>query len=231
VNFIGGSFTHPGSGGLAIVSIQGGSGSGVGGVSFIGCQFESSNTTDVGVLIDSSNGVFMEGCLFTAATHAGAACVKIAQAGGGTCQGIVINSITNWNSWTDTIDDAVNSITVTSAVVSSFVFGSYKSYTPVATGLTQTGGSATITGHYTLVGNLVYFQILITPVTSTAATGGTTHLTLPTVPARDSTGSLADYSSASLGSALIYAAGPAVYVPSWSANTNKIVISGVYEQA
>jgi hypothetical protein len=101
-------------------------------------------------------------------------------------------------------------------------------WTPVAVGLTQTGGSATLTGVYKRIGTKVFVDIVIVPVTSTASVKLTTYFTgMP-------------YTQASPG--VVYATSGAVdslgigtiisgrfYAPAWTANTNTIYLSGYFE--
>lgn len=116
VNFYAGSITHPGSGGLAIVDIEGTNGQGNNsGVNFFGTQFESSNTGDVGVLVNNAYGVAMYGTSFTARINSGTACLKISGASGQ----VIADNLTNFNTWTDTIlNSATGGTTITGATQS-----------------------------------------------------------------------------------------------------------------
>jgi len=108
INFLGGSYTHPGAGGLPIIDLEGGSIAGVEGINFFGSQFESSNPDDIGILINDARDVLISGTLYTAAGgKPGADCVKIAQSKSSSL-GVIINNLINLNSWTHSINDTVN---------------------------------------------------------------------------------------------------------------------------
>jgi hypothetical protein len=104
-------------------------------------------------------------------------------------------------------------------------------WTPVATNLT-TSGSVTLSGTYTKVGRILYFNILISVPSgaSAAGTNGTTTISLPTTVARYSAAV-----SASSTNALPYGGGNcnpfinAVYPPTFSASSVSVSISGWYE--
>lgn len=119
LDFFGGSFTHPGTGGLPIIDIEGGSGgTGVYGVNIIGSQLESSNTGDIGVLVNNARNVWISGVEFTAqAGIAGAACVKIS---GAASINETVENIANVSTWTDTLDDTVNSYVDANTLLSSY---------------------------------------------------------------------------------------------------------------
>jgi hypothetical protein len=161
------------------------------------------------------------------------------------------------NGSTNTITDSYHSVSLTdeevmlyiitvngaiqtsSPSVASSIPGGYlatqasNSYTPTATGLTVSSGSATITGHWSQVGNLVKFQILVTPPggQTTSATLTTTNFSLPSTPARFDAALVVESSgAASIGIGLI-STGSVVYVPSWTTVTSPVVISGTYEIA
>lgn len=118
INFIGGSLVHPGTGGLSIVDIEGGANNQVQAVNFFGTQFESSNLADIGINAVNVGGLTISGALFTAAVNAGTSCVKLS----GTTQNVTINSLTNFNAWTNTIQDAINTVNITDARVANYTF-------------------------------------------------------------------------------------------------------------
>jgi len=121
VNFYGGSFTHPGPGGLPIIKLEGGSTSGVENVNFYGCQFESANSGDIGILVSNARAINIIGSSFTAqGGHSGADCVKIQQSVGWSLN-IVVQNLVNYNAWTNSINDTVNAVTVTQSRVPSYV--------------------------------------------------------------------------------------------------------------
>jgi hypothetical protein len=103
-------------------------------------------------------------------------------------------------------------------------------WTPVATGLTQTGGSATITGTYKFIGPITYYAIQIVPATSTSSVANTTHISLPAQPTISQGCTVSDNNifafpggcrtdSRSTGFA---------YPPTWTSDTATIIISGWY---
>src|SRR5579863_3266043 len=105
------------------------------------------------------------------------------------------------------------------------------SWTPVATNLTQVGGAATISGHYSVVGNLVFFTISIVPVTNTSSVAGTTSFNEPPgLPAaRQSVCYASDVAFASFGTGIIGTAN--IFPPAWTTDANTVRLSGVYELA
>ncbi len=146
INFLGGSFTHPGPGGLPIIDLEGGSAAGIDGVNFYGAQFESANRDDIGILIDNTRDVFISGPLFTSSgSKPGADCVKIAQSGAYSL-GVVITNLINFNSWTRSINDTVNHITDTRARVVGYTMASADNVLQSWVGaVTKTGRIADIT--------------------------------------------------------------------------------------
>lgn len=126
----------------------------------------------------------------------------------------------------------LNTITAASGTTPPVILPSVTgTWTPVATGLTQVGGPATITGTYTVIGNLVYFEIIITPVTNTSSVVLTTHFTLPAAlpPKRNTPCIATDGMITNLGTGAASASLPGVYSPAWTTNTNPVYVAGVYE--
>lgn len=122
VNFFGGSLTHPGTGGLPILDIQGnGAANCIDGVSLYGTQFESFNASDIGINIVDGLGVSGSGLTFTAAFSPGASCIKIAQTAG-VSYNINFDNVTNFNSWTSTLVDTINSVTLTDPRITHYTF-------------------------------------------------------------------------------------------------------------
>lgn len=100
-------------------------------------------------------------------------------------------------------------------------------FTPVATNLTVVG-TPTYSCNYTRVGNLVTFNIIITVSGgTTASTANSTYLTLPITPANRSVCNVVDGNVNSLGAGFIDTTGR-VYLPTWSARSTAIYISGSY---
>jgi hypothetical protein len=121
VNFFGGSITHPGPGGLAMVDIQGGAGNAINGVSFYGTQFESINTSDIGININNGLGITGSGLVFTSAGVNGTSCVKISQSGG-VSYNLTFDNITNFNSWANTIQDTINTVSLTDPRIAHYTY-------------------------------------------------------------------------------------------------------------
>lgn len=107
VNFFGGSLTHPGAGGNAIVDIQGIDGNQIVGVNFYGTQIESSNVNDIGININNATNIGIHDVLFTAGNNPGATCIKIA----GTST-VYAEQIFNQASWTNTLQNTVSGLTI-----------------------------------------------------------------------------------------------------------------------
>jgi hypothetical protein len=103
--------------------------------------------------------------------------------------------------------------------------------TVTANSLTQTGGSATLSGHYSRVGNIVTVNVSITPVTSTTATAGTSFLTftgLPGNPARISAGAVGAEGTISVGTCVFSTNGD-LFLPTWSALAGVVYVTVTYE--
>jgi len=131
INFFGGSLSHPGPGGIAIVDIEGPSASAlINGVNFYGTQFESINTGDIGVGCVNCSGVHIVDATFTSDTNAGAACVKISNSGGSTTM-VTIDNLINFDAWTNSIQNTVNSQNLTDARIAHYT------YTDATTGTNQ----------------------------------------------------------------------------------------------
>lgn len=112
VNFVGGSISHPGSGGLALVDLQGITGGDCSGVNIFGTQLESSNTTDVGININNCTGVFIQAPAYTSAAAIGKDAVKIS---GANSNGIRVDGVNNFNNWTNNINNVANGRVYTNA--------------------------------------------------------------------------------------------------------------------
>ena len=101
------------------------------------------------------------------------------------------------------------------------------SFVPAATNLTVVGTPSYVC-NYTRVGNLVTFNIVITVSGgTTASTANSTYLTLPITPSNHSVCNVVDGNVNSLGAGFIDTTGR-VYLPTWSARSTAIYISGSY---
>lgn len=104
------------------------------------------------------------------------------------------------------------------------------SWTPTFVSLTEVGGSATITGRYYKISQYIcYFNILVTPVTNTSATAGTTYV--DNFPLEAFNNGICASASANLGGGLgmVNAANNRIYVPGWTTVTTPINIIGIVE--
>jgi len=111
-NFFGGTFAHPGTGGIAIIDCEGITGNELAGANFYGCNLESINTADIGFLINNCTGINIHGAMFTDAGSAGTACVKIT---GSNTDGITVTNINNFDLWTNNVVNTINSDTITNS--------------------------------------------------------------------------------------------------------------------
>lgn len=108
-----------------------------------------------------------------------------------------------------------------------FIGDTGTSFTPTFTSLT-TVGAPTFAAKYYKIGPLCYFNITITPSTSTTAIAGTTYSNLP-LTARGNgivfavSGNLGD------GPGMISVSENRAYVPAWSAVTVPLTVIGIYE--
>ena len=112
INFLGGSFTHPGLGGTPIVDLEGITGNDLAGTNFYGCQFESSNAADIGILINNTGAVRIHDCSFTNSGSPGTDCIKIT---GGNTTGIEVTGLNNFGNWTNNINNVPSGRVITNA--------------------------------------------------------------------------------------------------------------------
>ena len=101
-------------------------------------------------------------------------------------------------------------------------------WTPVAHSFTQAGGNATLAATCTIVGGVTYFNMVITPVTSTTSVLGTTYFTLPSsMSASHVSCSASDGFSTAIGGGC-YMYSNILLTPAWTADTNPVTVSGWY---
>lgn len=101
------------------------------------------------------------------------------------------------------------------------------SWTPTFTGLTEVGGAATITGvYYRLSAKICFFKIVITPVTSTSATLGTTFCNnFPlAIQGSNAVTTVSGFTAAPAG-----ADSTGIYASTWTAITSPITLTGTIE--
>ena len=100
-------------------------------------------------------------------------------------------------------------------------------WTPTVASMTEVG-AATYSGYYTVIGDVMFFTVLIAPDTSTASTSNSTTLTLPAGFSVESISTTTWVSTGnnSMGTGFIHTATDKIYPPAWSANVNDIYGSG-----
>ena len=106
-------------------------------------------------------------------------------------------------------------------------------FTVSRTGWTDVG-SPTVTGRYSTVGNLVFFQVKIVPGTTVASVAGTSYFNLPVSAGGSSFGGDASMVDATtllnVGNAVIDAANSRCYTPTQTATGNTLEICGWFEK-
>lgn len=125
--FVGGTLTHPGAScaSHAIVDIEGGASNLVQGVNFFGTGLESSNTTDIGILINNALNIGIYGVTASANVNNGTSVVKMT-ATAGVVQNVTIENLGQLNLWTNTLQDVVNSVTYTGAATPKIAYYAIK---------------------------------------------------------------------------------------------------------
>lgn len=116
INFFGGTITHPGASctSHAIIDVEGGASNLVQGFYTWGVGVESSNTTDIGVLLNNVVNAGIHDLTASANVNSGTSIVKIT-ATAGVSYGIIIDNLDQLNAWTNTVQDVVNGRTLTNA--------------------------------------------------------------------------------------------------------------------
>lgn len=101
-------------------------------------------------------------------------------------------------------------------------------WTPVAVNLT-TVGTVTLAGNYTMLEDLVFFEISITTSGggTSASTAGVTTLTLPSTADRKCAAVCVRDDVVDLGAALVDTSG-VIYLPTWVAMSTGVRVSGFY---
>lgn len=107
------------------------------------------------------------------------------------------------------------------------------SWTPTFVSLTEVGGSATMTGKIYRIGQrLAYFTAIVTPVTNTSATAGTTYISnFPLTLAANGTCLASAGVVGSETSGMCLASSNRIYVPGWTTITTAVTIAGLVEAA
>ena len=104
-------------------------------------------------------------------------------------------------------------------------------WTPTFTNLTVVG-SITAAGRYTRVGRMVFWQVTLTSSGggTSAATVASTYHDLPFLASQHDTSTAVNFTTlTSIGNGVLDSTNDRNYVPSWTATTNTIVLSGRYE--
>lgn len=182
INFYGGSFTHPGAGGLNIVDLEGITGNDVAGVNFFGPQLESSNLADIGFLVNNATGIAIHSPVFTASTNAGTTAVRIT---GANTDGVIVTGLDNFGLWTNNIVNVVNSDTIASASQNRTELYVYNTGTRLGavfdTAVTHNGTlGLTNAGVFTNTQMNLYMKVLLNgcdPLTEYQATQGANYST------------------------------------------------------
>lgn len=100
-------------------------------------------------------------------------------------------------------------------------------WTPTFTGLTEVGGAATITGtYYRLSAKICFVKIVITPVTNTSATLGTTFCNnFPlTIRGANAVTTVSGFTASVAG-----ANSTGIYAATWAAITTPVTLTGIIE--
>lgn len=122
-------------------------------------------------------------------------------------------------------------ITSGGAITSSNV-SAWAAWTPTRTGWVDVG-TPTVVARYCQVGNVIHFQVKITPATTTATTAGTSYISLPVAMGASSLagdGSLMDNTTfISVGPCVFNPANSRCYVPSQAATADTLTIAGWFE--
>ena len=113
------------------------------------------------------------------------------------------------------------------------VYSAWAAWTVTRTGWTDVGGAPTTTGRYCQIRNVVFFQIKIVPVVTTAAVAGTSYTDLPVAAGSSGMGGVVTMSDTTtligVGSGAIDVANSRCYPPSQSATGDTLTIQGSYE--
>ncbi len=118
----------------------------------------------------------------------------------------------------------VNGSQIAAANLSDTVGDTGWSSTP--TSLSNVGGAPAITGQYARVGPVVYFTIVITPVTNTSSVAGTTSFSLPIACTQAGVCYAVDAAGLSLGNGNINST--AIYPPTWTTDASVVTVAGWY---
>lgn len=105
-----------------------------------------------------------------------------------------------------------------------------EAWTPTFQGLTEVGGSASITGRYYRISQyLVYFRIDIDPATNTSATAGTTYIDNFPLDITDNGMCTVVTNTTGGGIGIANAATNRIYVPAWTNVTTLTTVLGIAE--
>lgn len=116
------NFTHPGTTSNKLIDLQGITGNDCAGVTLTNNYLESRNAADIGVNINNCTNVLINGLVTTANTNVGTDAVKIS---GSNTDGVVVMGENNFNAWTDSVNNAVLTHTLTGANSTRLSYGYY----------------------------------------------------------------------------------------------------------
>jgi hypothetical protein len=160
INFYGGTYTHPGAGGLAIIDLQGITGSDCDGISFYSPLLESSNAADIGFRVNNCSNVVIDNPFFSANVNPGTDAIRIS----GLSLNFTARNVNNFNLWTNTINNTVSGYVLTAAQNPRPAFYNYGNLTTAQEIYDNNiGAQLTVSGQ----GVLTVKQ----PITSLVATG------------------------------------------------------------
>ena len=108
----------------------------------------------------------------------------------------------------------------------------WTAWAPTRTGWTDVG-SPTVTARYCQIGAIVFFQVKVVPGTTVATVGGTSYISLPVAAGASGIGGDGSMGNTtgliSIGNCIFDIANSRCYVPSQSATTATLEITGWYE--
>lgn len=103
-------------------------------------------------------------------------------------------------------------------------------WTPTFSGLTEVGGSATITGRYFRLSRyLMYFSIVISPATNTSAVAGTTYCDNFPIDVVGDGVCFAVTGNVGGNAGQVVSSNDRIYVPGWTTITTDLTIVGICE--
>lgn len=104
-------------------------------------------------------------------------------------------------------------------------------WTPDFQNLTVVGGAATLTGYYYKLGGLLtYFTAVITPVTNTSCTAGTTYIdNFPELISADGACFAVSGTTGSAAAGIVQGSSKRIYPPGWTTIAVPVTICGIIQ--